>query len=57
MMLDQMKWLGHDTFKIESGGKVIYTDPFQLKDGLPKAALSSSRMNTTTTARRTTFRK
>jgi L-ascorbate metabolism protein UlaG (beta-lactamase superfamily) len=39
MMLDQMQWLGHDTFKIESGGKVIYTDPFQLKDGLPKADL------------------
>ena len=39
MMLDQMKWLGHDTFKIESGGKVIYTDPFQLKEGLPKADL------------------
>ena len=38
-MLDQMQWLGHDTFKIESGGKVIYTDPFQLKDGLPKADL------------------
>jgi L-ascorbate metabolism protein UlaG (beta-lactamase superfamily) len=38
-MLDRMKWLGHDTFKIESGGKVIYTDPFQLKEGLPKADL------------------
>ncbi|MHB8174581.1 MAG: MBL fold metallo-hydrolase, partial [Nitrospirota bacterium] len=38
-MLDKMKWLGHDTFKIESGGTVIYTDPFQLKDGLPKADL------------------
>ncbi len=38
-MLDKMKWLGHDTFRIESGGKVIYTDPFQIKDGLPKADL------------------
>jgi L-ascorbate metabolism protein UlaG (beta-lactamase superfamily) len=38
-MLDRMQWLGHDTFKIESGGKVIYTDPFQLKEGLPKADL------------------
>lgn len=38
-MLENMQWLGHDTFKIESGGKVIYTDPFRLGDGLPKADL------------------
>lgn len=38
-MLEIMEWLGHDTFKIESGGKVIYTDPFQLKGSLPKADL------------------
>jgi len=38
-MLDKMEWLGHDTFKIEAGGKVIYTDPFRLGDGLPKADL------------------
>lgn len=32
MMLDniEIKWLGHDTFKI-SAEKVIYTDPFQIK--------------------------
>ncbi len=38
-MLENMEWLGHDTFKIESGGKVIYTDPFRLSEGLPKADL------------------
>lgn len=38
-MLENMEWLGHDTFKIESGGKVIYTDPFKLEGGLPKADL------------------
>jgi L-ascorbate metabolism protein UlaG (beta-lactamase superfamily) len=38
-MLDKMEWLGHDTFKIEAGGKVIYTDPFKLGGGLPKADL------------------
>jgi len=32
-------WLGHDTFRIKSDGKVIYTDPFRLPDGLPKADL------------------
>ncbi|MCS7163835.1 MAG: MBL fold metallo-hydrolase [Thermodesulfovibrio sp.] len=29
-MLENIKWLGHDTFKI-TGEKVIYTDPFQIK--------------------------
>jgi L-ascorbate metabolism protein UlaG (beta-lactamase superfamily) len=38
-MLDRMEWLGHDCFKVESGGMVIYTDPFRLGDGLPKADL------------------
>ena len=38
-MLENMQWLGHDTFKVESGGKVIYTDPFKLPAGLPKADL------------------
>ncbi|MGA2192472.1 MAG: MBL fold metallo-hydrolase [Nitrospirota bacterium] len=38
-MLEKMKWLGHDTFKIESEGKIVYTDPFRLPDGLPKADL------------------
>jgi len=26
-------WLGHDGFRIEAGGKVIYIDPFKIKDG------------------------
>jgi len=38
-MLDKMEWLGHDCFKVEAGGKVIYTDPFRLGGGLPKADL------------------
>ena len=31
-MIDNIHWLGHDTFKIE-GEKVIYTDPFQIRKG------------------------
>lgn len=38
-VLKKMEWLGHDAFKIEAGGKVIYTDPFRLRSGLPKADL------------------
>jgi L-ascorbate metabolism protein UlaG (beta-lactamase superfamily) len=35
-----MEWLGHDCFKVEAGGKVIYTDPFQITaKGLPKAGV------------------
>ncbi len=29
-MIDNIKWLGHDTFKI-IGEKIIYTDPYQIK--------------------------
>jgi len=29
-MIDDIHWLGHDTFKI-IGEKVIYTDPFKIK--------------------------
>ncbi|MCK5426608.1 MAG: MBL fold metallo-hydrolase, partial [Thermodesulfovibrionia bacterium] len=29
-MLNEIHWLGHDTFKI-TGEKVIYTDPFKIK--------------------------
>ncbi|NIA22740.1 MAG: MBL fold metallo-hydrolase [Proteobacteria bacterium] len=36
-MLSRMKWLGHDTFMIDYENKVIYFDPYQLKDGLPGA--------------------
>lgn len=30
-MLKNIHWLGHDTFKIMAGEKVIYTDPFKIK--------------------------
>lgn len=33
-MLDNLRWLGHDAFKIIGAGKIIYLDPFQL----PRAA-------------------
>jgi L-ascorbate metabolism protein UlaG (beta-lactamase superfamily) len=29
-MIDNIHWLGHDTFKID-GEKIIYTDPFKIK--------------------------
>ncbi len=29
-MIENIHWLGHDTFKI-SGGKVVYTDPFNIR--------------------------
>ncbi len=29
-MIENIKWLGHDTFKI-TGEVVIYTDPFKIK--------------------------
>jgi hypothetical protein len=31
-------WLGHDAFRIDGEGVVIYLDPFKLKEG-PKADL------------------
>ena len=34
----ELKWLGHDGFLLESSS-VIYIDPFQIKDDLPKADL------------------
>ncbi len=30
-MIDNIRWLGHDTFRIE-GEKVVYTDPFKIKE-------------------------
>jgi len=37
-MLEKMEWLSHDCFKVEAGGKVIYTDPFRItQKGLPTA--------------------
>ena len=35
----KMEWLGHDTFRIETGGGFIYTDPFRLPAWTPKADL------------------
>ncbi len=32
-MLKDIHWLGHDTFKIITGEKIIYTDPFKIKKG------------------------
>lgn len=32
-MLKDIHWLGHDTFKIITGEKIIYTDPFEIKKG------------------------
>ena len=29
-VLDQIRWYGHDTFRIDLG-KVVYTDPFKVK--------------------------
>lgn len=38
-MTANIHWLGHDAFRIDAGSTVIYLDPFQLKEGLPKADL------------------
>ena len=34
-----LRWLGHDAFLLQAGGKSIYLDPFQLGPGLPLADL------------------
>lgn len=31
-IVKNIKWLGHDTFRVESDGKVIYTDPYEIKN-------------------------
>lgn len=36
-MLENIQWLGHDTFKLLDGDRFIYTDPFQIADGADKA--------------------
>jgi len=36
VMLENVKWLGHDVFLI-TGNKTIYTDPFHIKDASPVA--------------------
>jgi L-ascorbate metabolism protein UlaG (beta-lactamase superfamily) len=35
MSVENIKWLGHDTFKIVEGGLKIYTDPFKIKPDEP----------------------
>ena len=30
-LLKNIHWLGHDTFKIKAGGKVIYIDPYHIR--------------------------
>ncbi len=37
-MIENIHWLGHDTFRIEND-KTIYTDPYELQGELPKADL------------------
>jgi len=37
-MTSNIHWLGHDSFRIDADGVVIYLDPFQLKEG-PQADL------------------
>lgn len=37
-MVSNIHWLGHDSFRIEGDGKVVYIDPWQIKKG-PKADL------------------
>lgn len=32
-MIKNIHWLGHDTFRITGGGKVVYTDPFRIENG------------------------
>ena len=37
LVAKNIQWLGHDTFKVSSGGTVLYTDPFKLAEGGDKA--------------------
>lgn len=30
-ILDNLTWLGHDSFRLRTGGKTLYIDPFQLQ--------------------------
>ncbi len=36
-MEPKIEWLGHDSFRISDGGKIIYLDPWKLKGNPPKA--------------------
>lgn len=37
MSIDNIHWLGHDSFRIEDQGKIIYIDPWKLSSNAPKA--------------------
>ena len=39
MNVENIHWYGHDSFRIEDGGKQIYIDPWKMPDGLPRADL------------------
>lgn len=36
-ILKKMKWLGHSGFLINTNGKAIYIDPYQIPEGMPQA--------------------
>lgn len=38
-MIENIHWLGHDSFRIEGDGQVIYIDPYQLQGEPPKGDL------------------
>ncbi len=38
-LLPGIHWLGHATFRVQAGNRVIYLDPWQIKAGAPKADL------------------
>ena len=38
-MVENIHWLGHDSFRIEGAGRVVYIDPYRLQREAPKADL------------------
>jgi L-ascorbate metabolism protein UlaG (beta-lactamase superfamily) len=38
-MQPAIEWLGHDSFRLSDGGKIVYIDPWKLKGAQPKADL------------------
>lgn len=36
-MLKGITWLGHDAFRLEGGGKLVYTDPYRINQGAAAA--------------------
>ena len=39
MCMDRIHWLGHDAFRIEGDGRVVYIDPWGITGGQPRADL------------------